>query len=116
MIEGALNCLLWVPYEDTLLRFGSKLIRLKLFHISITTPNFKKRQLRYKRWARPRLDGHWPLYPKGVPASLAEGASKKEVYNVLLRRVTAEQTHAIIILDSVMSSLEHVSSVQSVRH
>ena len=58
----------------------------------------------------------WPLYPKGVPASLADGACKKEVHNVLLRGVTAEQTRVIIILDSVMSSLEHVSSVQSIGH
>src|SRR3954469_18289625 len=32
-------------YEDTFLRFGFELIRMKLFHISIVTPNFKKRQL-----------------------------------------------------------------------
>ena len=31
----------------TLLWFGFELIRLKLFHISIATPNFKKRQLRF---------------------------------------------------------------------
>ena len=31
--------------EDTFFRFGFELIRLKLFHISITAPNFKKQQL-----------------------------------------------------------------------
>src|SRR3954462_5853099 len=45
VIEGVPNCLLWVSYEDTFLRFGFELIRLKLFHISIAAPNFKKRQL-----------------------------------------------------------------------
>ena len=35
----------WVSYEDIFLRFGFELIRMKLFHISIATPNFKKRQL-----------------------------------------------------------------------
>src|SRR3954464_12497602 len=45
VIEGVPNSLLWVSYEDTFLRFGFELIMLKLFHISIATPNFKKRQL-----------------------------------------------------------------------
>ena len=45
VIEGVPNSFLWVSYEDALLRFGFELIRLKL--ISITTPNFKKRQLRF---------------------------------------------------------------------
>ena len=35
MIEGVSNSLLWISYEDTFLRFGFELIRLKLFHISI---------------------------------------------------------------------------------
>ena len=42
VIEGVPNCFFWVSYEDALLRFGFELIRLKLFHISIATPNFKK--------------------------------------------------------------------------
>ena len=45
MIEGVPNSSLWVSYEDIFLRFGFELIRLKLFHISIATPNFKKQQL-----------------------------------------------------------------------
>ena len=45
MIEGVPNSLLWVSYANTFLRFGFELIRLKLFHISIAAPNFKKRQL-----------------------------------------------------------------------
>src|SRR3954471_5208962 len=45
VIEGVPNSLLWVSYEDIFLRFGFELIRMKLFHISITIPNFKKRQL-----------------------------------------------------------------------
>src|SRR3954470_4874542 len=46
VIEGIPNCLLWVSYEDTFLRFRFELIRMKLFfHIGIATPNFKKRQL-----------------------------------------------------------------------
>ncbi|RLK64430.1 hypothetical protein D3Z94_25245 [Klebsiella pneumoniae] len=44
-IEGVPNCLFWVTYEDALFRFGFQLFRLKLFDISITSPNFKKRQL-----------------------------------------------------------------------
>ena len=60
MIEGVPNCLLWVSYEDTFLRFGFELIRLKIFHISIATPNFKKRQLRFlakPQFIRCRLNG-----------------------------------------------------------
>ena len=34
-------------YEEALLRFGFELIRLKLFHISIATSNFKKQHLRF---------------------------------------------------------------------
>src|SRR3954469_18212652 len=45
VIEGVPSSFLWVSYEDTFLRFGFELIRLKLFHISIAAPNFKKRQL-----------------------------------------------------------------------
>ena len=45
MIEGVPNSLLWVSYEDIFLRFGFELIRMKLLNISITIPNFKKRQL-----------------------------------------------------------------------
>ena len=45
VIEGVPNSFFWVSYEDALLRFGFKLSSLKLFHISIATPNFKKRQL-----------------------------------------------------------------------
>ena len=47
VIEGVPNSFLWVSYEDTFLRFGFELIRMKLFLISIATPNFKKRQLRF---------------------------------------------------------------------
>src|SRR6266496_63752 len=47
VIEGVPNSLFWVSYEDLLLRFGFELIMLKLFHISIAVPNFKKRQLRF---------------------------------------------------------------------
>ena len=47
MIEGVPKSFFWVSYADTFLRFGFELIRLKLFHISIATPNFKKRQLRF---------------------------------------------------------------------
>ena len=36
-----------VSYEEALLRFGFELIRLKSFDISVATPNFKKRQLRF---------------------------------------------------------------------
>ena len=43
MLEGVPNNFFCVSYEDSLLRFGFELIRLKLFHISITAPNFKKR-------------------------------------------------------------------------
>src|SRR3954470_15965470 len=53
VIEGVPNCLLWVSYEDIFLRFGFELIRMKLFHISITTPNFKTRQLWFL--AKPRF-------------------------------------------------------------
>ena len=45
VIEGVPNSFLWVSYEDTFLRFGFELIWLKLFHISIAAPIFKKRQL-----------------------------------------------------------------------
>ena len=45
MIEGVPNSYLWVFYEDALLRFGFELIRLKLFYISIATPNFKNDNL-----------------------------------------------------------------------
>ena len=47
MVEGVPNSFFWVSYEDALLRFGFELIKLKLFHISIATPNFKKPQLRF---------------------------------------------------------------------
>ena len=47
VIEGVPNIFFCVSYEDALLRFGFELIRLKLFHISIATSNFKKRQLRF---------------------------------------------------------------------
>ena len=47
VIEGVPNSFFWVSYEDTLLRFGFELIRLKPFDISVATPNFKKRQLRF---------------------------------------------------------------------
>ena len=60
MIEGVPNSFFWVSYEDALLRFGFELIRLKLFHISIATPNFKKRQLRFlakPQFIRCRLNG-----------------------------------------------------------
>ena len=33
MIEGVPNSLFWVSYEDTFLRFGFELIRLKTFFI-----------------------------------------------------------------------------------
>ena len=45
MIEGVPNSFLWVFYEDTLLRFGFELIRLKLFHISITVPTLRNDNL-----------------------------------------------------------------------
>ena len=60
MIEGVPNSFFSVSYEDALLRFGFELIRLKLFHISIATPNFKKRQLRFlakPQFIRCRLNG-----------------------------------------------------------
>src|SRR5215216_6139822 len=47
VIEGVPNSFLWVSYEDTFLRFGFELIRLKTFHISIAAPNFKKRQFMF---------------------------------------------------------------------
>ena len=47
VVEGVPNCFLRVSYEDTLLRFGFELIRLNPFDISVATPNFKKRQLRF---------------------------------------------------------------------
>ena len=62
VIEGVPNSLLWVSYEDIFLRFGFELIRMKLFHISITTPNFKKRQLCFlakPQFIRRRLNGFW---------------------------------------------------------
>ena len=60
VIEGVPNSFFWVSYEDTLLRFGFELISLKLFHISITTPNFKKQQLWFlakPQFIRCRLNG-----------------------------------------------------------
>ena len=60
MIEGVPNSLLWVSYEDAFLRFGFELIRVKPFHISIATPNFKKRRLRFlakPQFIRCRLNG-----------------------------------------------------------
>ena len=63
MIEGVPNIFYRVSYEDALLRFGFDLIRLKPFDISVATPNFKKRQLRFLAkpqfiWRRLRdLDG-----------------------------------------------------------
>ena len=59
-VEGIPNSFLRVSYEDALLRFGLELIRLKLFHISIATSNFKKRQLRFlakPQFIRCRLNG-----------------------------------------------------------
>ena len=40
MIEGIPNGLFRVSYEDTLLRFGFELIRLKPLDISVASPNF----------------------------------------------------------------------------
>ena len=60
MVEGVPNCFLRVSYEDALHRFGFELIRLKLFHTSIATPNFKKQQLRFlakPQFIRCRLNG-----------------------------------------------------------
>ena len=60
VIEGVPNSFLWVSYEDTFLRFGFELIRLKLFHLSIAAPNFKKRQLWFlakPQFIRRRLNG-----------------------------------------------------------
>ena len=60
MIEGVPNNFFGVSYEDALLRFGFELIRLKLFHLSIATPNFKKRQFRFlakPQFIRCRLTG-----------------------------------------------------------
>src|SRR3989337_3279837 len=60
VIEGVPNSFFWLSYEDALLRFGFELIRLKLFHISIATSNFKKRQLRFlakPQFIRCRLNG-----------------------------------------------------------
>ena len=65
MIEGVPNSFFWVSYEDALLRFGFELIRLILFHISIATPNFKKRQLRFlakPQFIRCRLNGDGALF------------------------------------------------------
>ena len=56
----------------------------------------------------------WPLYPQSIPASLTEGAGKEEVNHVFLRRVVAEKAGVVIVPDFVMSSPEHISSVQSV--
>ena len=47
VIEGVSNSFLWISYEDALLRFEFELIRIKKIHISIATPNFKKRQFRF---------------------------------------------------------------------
>src|SRR3989337_114754 len=47
VVEGVPNCFFRVSYEDALLQFGFELIRLKPFDISVATPNFKKRQLRF---------------------------------------------------------------------
>ena len=47
MVEGLPNSFFRVSYEDALLRFGFELIGLKPFDISVATPNFKKRQLRF---------------------------------------------------------------------
>src|SRR6266511_3048698 len=60
VIEGVPNCFFRVSYEDALLRFGFELIRLKPFDISVATPNFKKRQLRFvtkPEFIRCRLKG-----------------------------------------------------------
>ena len=40
VIEGVPNNFLWVFYEDTLLRLGFELLRLKFLDISIASPNF----------------------------------------------------------------------------
>ena len=41
MIEGVPNIFFWVSYEDALLLLGLELIKMKLFHISIATPNLR---------------------------------------------------------------------------
>ena len=61
-IEGVPNYLLWVTYEGTLFCFGFQVFRLKLFDISITSPNFKKRQLwsfAIPQFVWCRLNGFW---------------------------------------------------------
>ena len=60
MVEGIPSSFFQVSYEDALLRFGFELIRLKPFDISIASPNFKKRQLRFlakPQFIRRRLNG-----------------------------------------------------------
>src|SRR5215216_338511 len=60
VVEGVPNSFLRVSYEDALLRFKFELIRQKPFDISVTTPNFKKRQLRFiakPKFIRCRLNG-----------------------------------------------------------
>src|SRR6266536_1866746 len=60
VIEGVPNCFFRSSYEDALLRFGFELIKLKPFDISVATPNFKKRQLRFiakPEFIRCRLNG-----------------------------------------------------------
>ena len=47
VVEGVPNRFLWVSYEDAFFRFGFELFRLKFLDISIATPNFQKRQLRF---------------------------------------------------------------------
>ena len=55
MVEGVPNCFLRVSYEDAFLRLGFELFRLKFLDISIASPNFQKRQLRFV--AKPQLYG-----------------------------------------------------------
>ena len=45
MIEGVPNSFLWVSYENAFLRFGFELMRLKIFHISITAQTLRNDSL-----------------------------------------------------------------------
>src|SRR6187399_2149249 len=59
-VEGVPKRFLWVSYEDAFFRFGFELLRLKFLDISIATPNFQKRQLRFlakPKFIRCRLNG-----------------------------------------------------------
>src|SRR3989337_706810 len=46
-VEGIPYSFLRVSYEDAFFRFGFELFRLKFLDISIASPNFQKRQLRF---------------------------------------------------------------------